>query len=184
MNRSEACITVKRVVKAEVVLEYDMGNGQRTRRTYELDPTSFQINEHQQYEKIYDCGESDELAEIKKVGNPTVMVAGELIGGSNRPFSQVSLTELDVCISKIADTVTFRFVWKDKQVARYDLLEGVLATENIKQRIDIMVDKAFYAILDLGEPIQRGQVYAALEREISIRGGLVEQAVPVVVGKE
>jgi hypothetical protein len=163
-------VTIDQAARAKVVIEYDLGDGQEARRVYELKPENVQVSERQQWEAVHDCGE--EKAEIRRVGNPVVVVVGELIGSKNHQFCRVPPPELDIGITHIADVVTFKFLWAGEQVAQYELTESVLNTESFRHHLGIMIDRAFRSIVDLGEPIQKHQIHTALERACSIQWGI------------
>jgi hypothetical protein len=82
----------------------------RSRRTFVLDPTQYNLSEMQQYEREH--GAAGEAVEHHKIGKPFLVLSGTVVGGQNDVIVEPPHHCLDVGVEKVANLVTIYFLWQ------------------------------------------------------------------------
>jgi hypothetical protein len=140
----------------------------RSRRTFVLDPTQYNLSEMQQYEREH--GAAGEAVEHHKIGKPFLVLSGTVVGGQNDVIVEPPHHCLDVGVEKVANLVTIYFLWQGKEVEKYQVTEQALLVENMKHHTGLMIDRVQEAVGR--ENISPGQIRQGLIVAISNQMGI------------
>jgi len=128
----------------EVVVHVEEAGGRRFRRSTKLDTEGLTCTQTQQFEREH--GPDGEIVEFVKVGKPTLLLHGKIVGGSNEVVTEPHPPELEVQAQKVANVVEFIFRWRGEVYERYEITEQEMMTEHFKSHMQLMIDRVCSAV--------------------------------------